>query len=123
MHANNWLNVTVILSKNKRNKNMTTYRKSNGNRIKKSVIDARVRKAKAEKLQNQFDEFEYNFCESIDCGSNGSGTRLDCAHIISVKKCQERGQSELAYAVSNISIQCRECHQKYDKLNLQFGNS
>jgi len=40
---------------------MNYYRKSNGDRISKSEIDSKVRKAKAEKLEEQREELGYNF--------------------------------------------------------------
>lgn len=99
---------------------MNTYKTSTGERLKKSVIDSLVKKAKKEKLKQQFEEFGFNFCE--DCHISG-GVFLDCSHDISVKECQESGQAEKAFDVENIKIRCRSCHQKKDKLNVQFGQS
>jgi len=98
---------------------MNYYRKSNGDRISKSEIDSKVRKAKAEKLEEQREEYGYNFCDTC---SKSSGTFLDCAHVESVKSCQENGRSEKAYDKGNIKILCRECHQIFDKLDLKFNN-
>lgn len=69
-------------------------------------------------LEKQFDNYGYNFCE--DCGHNGSGTRLDCSHDISVKKAKEEGKTEQCWNVGNIVIRCRICHQIKDKNNIQF---
>ena len=99
---------------------MNTYQTSTGERLKKSVIDSLVKKANKEKLKQQFEEFGFNFCE--DCHISG-GVFLDCSHDISVKECQESGQAEKAFDVNNIKIRCRSCHQKKDKLNVQFGQS
>ena len=96
---------------------MNSYRLSNGEYIKKSVIDARVRMAKCDKLNIQLVNEGFNSCE--DCGQS-TGTYLDCAHIESVKSCQENGRSEKAYDVDNIRILCRKHHQEYDGLDLKF---
>lgn len=97
---------------------MNTYSTSTGERFTQSQIDAKIKKAKAEALQNQIDNYDYNFCEQ--CGKNGSGTYLDCSHEISVKRAKEEGKTEQAWNVKNIVIRCRKCHQKHDKLNVQF---
>lgn len=92
---------------------MNSYSCSDGTRLKQSVIDSLIRKAKEQKLREQFDEHRYNFCE--DCNIS-NGTYLDCSHNKSVKKCKEDGETELAFSVSNITIRCRSCHQKHDNL-------
>ena len=91
---------------------MNTYKTSTGERLSKSVIDARVRKAKKEKIDEQFGEHGYNFCE--DC-KRSAGVYLDCSHDVSVDQCQKQGKSELAYDTNNITIRCRDCHRKHDK--------
>ena len=96
---------------------MSSYKLSNGDYIKKSVIDARVRKAKEQVISNQLYEYGYNFCE--ECGKS-SGVRLDCSHRESVDSCQKNGRSEKAYDVNNIQVLCRGCHQKRDGLDLRF---
>ena len=97
---------------------MNTYKCSNGDRLRKSVVDSLIRKAKGEKVRQQYEENGYNHCES--CGIS-NGTYLDCSHDIPVKKCQEEGKTELAFDVENITILCRECHQKKDGLNLKWS--
>jgi hypothetical protein len=92
---------------------MNTYQTSKGERIKQSVIERLIRKAKEQKLRQQFDEFDYNFCEHCLISS---GTYLDCSHKISVKDAKESGRTELCFDVNNIDILCRKCHQKRDKL-------
>jgi len=91
---------------------MGSYKTSSGERLQKSVIDSRVRKAKKQKINNQLEEFGFNFCEECD---KSSGVYLDCSHDISVDKCQKEGRSELAYDVNNITIRCRECHKIHDR--------
>lgn len=98
---------------------MNSYSTSTGERFTSKRIDELIRQAKAFKLLIQVDISDYNFCEQ--CGKNGQNTRLDCSHDISVKKCKDEGRAELAWAVSNITILCRECHQKKDGLNLKFN--
>lgn len=93
-----------------------SYRMSNGERVVKSVIDRRVRQAKAEKIQNMLDEHGYIFCEETGCGKNtNAGEPIDCSHEISVYDCQKEGKTELAWNVSNIKMRCRTCHRKHDK--------
>lgn len=96
---------------------MNYFKTSTGKRVSKATIDRKVRAAKAVKLDMQKHAYGFNFCE--DCKRNGSGTRLDCSHEISVDECQKSGRVELAWSVYNIKIRCRECHQKHDKLNIQ----
>lgn len=102
---------------------MNTYQTSCGTRLKKSVIDSLIRKAKAAKLRQQFEQYGYNFCEHKKkdgsvCLRSG-GVRLDCSHDISVNEAQNSGRVELAFDVDNITIRCRECHQEYDRNNIQ----
>lgn len=91
---------------------MATYKTTNGERVQKSIIDARIKQAKAAKLEQFMDEYGYYFCE--ECQTNQG--RIDCSHTISVKEAQESGQSELAWSVDNIKLRCRSCHQKLDNL-------
>jgi len=90
---------------------VNTYQTSDGERIKKSVIDGRIRKAKEQKLTDMKDEHGYVFCENCCMSSD----ILDCSHDIPVKECQEEGKSELAWDVKNITIRCRQCHRRHDK--------
>lgn len=97
---------------------MNTYQTSSGERFSQSQIERKITEAKAKTLEKQIDDFGYNFCEQ--CGKNASGTRLDCSHDISVKRAKEEGRTEECWNVKNIIIRCRSCHQKHDKLDLQF---
>ena len=92
---------------------MNHYRCTNGDKVSKSTIDYRIRKAKKKKVQMQLNEFGYIFCEEKDCGAS-AGVYLDCSHDISVDECQKTGRSELAWDVNNITIRCRDCHNKHD---------
>jgi hypothetical protein len=92
---------------------MNTYKTSNGERIEQSKIEVLIRKAKEQKLKQQFNEFDYNFCEHCLVSS---GTYLDCSHKISVKEAKESGRTELCYDVNNLDVLCRKCHQVRDKL-------
>lgn len=98
---------------------MNTYKTSTGERLKQSVIERLITKAKAQKVKEQFEEHSYNFCEQ--CGKS-NGTYIDCSHNESVKSCKENGRVEKAFDVNNITMLCRECHQIKDKLNIQNGN-
>ena len=98
---------------------MAKYRCSNGDYVTKEFIDRKVREAKEKKLQAQIDEYGYNFSEVS--GHNGSGTRLDNAHIKSVDWCQKNGCTELAWDVNNIMIMTREEHQRYDRNDVQLN--
>lgn len=96
---------------------MNTYSDSEGNRYTQSQIDSRIRKAKAQLLENQINDFGYNFCEQ--CGKS-RGDYLDCSHDISVKKAKDEGNTELCWKVGNMTVLCRTCHQAKDKLHVQF---
>lgn len=96
---------------------MNTYKCSNGERLKQSVIDRLITKAKAQKVREQSEEHGYNFCE--ECGIS-NGTYLDCSHNESVKSCKENGRTEKVFDTGNITMLCRKCHEKKDKLNIQF---
>lgn len=96
---------------------MNTYSTSNGERFTQAQIDRKIRQAKAQLIENQLNDFGYNFCEQ--CGKS-RGDYLDCSHDISVKKAKEEGQTELCWKVQNMTLLCRTCHQEKDKLNLQF---
>lgn len=98
---------------------MGTYRCSDGTRVSQAQIDRRVKKAKAQKLQQLLDEQNFFSCE--ECKHNGSGTKLDLSHDVSLKDAKERGETELCWDVENLTLLCRSCHQKKDRLNLQFG--
>lgn len=97
---------------------MNTYKCSNGERLKQSVIERLIRKAKFDKVDKQFIEYGYNFCEN--CGKS-SGEYLDCSHNISVKEAKETGRTELAFDVNNITMLCRTCHAKKDKLDIKWS--
>ena len=90
--------------------NMNHYYTSDEERVAKSVIDSKVRKAKSNALSEQFWEYGYNFC--VDC--NTSNGRLDCSHTISVDEAQKTRRTELAWDEDNIKVRCRECHIKHD---------
>jgi hypothetical protein len=92
---------------------MNSYKCSDGSRLKQSVIERLISKAKEQKVRQQFDEYGYNFCEQ--CGIS-SGTYIDCSHNISVKEAKETGRTELCYDINNITMLCRKCHQIKDKL-------
>jgi len=99
---------------------MNYYRMSNGDRISKKEIDARVRKAKEIVLRNQIDELGYNVC--CVCGRNDCKP-IDCSHNKSVDWCQKNGCAELSWDITNIEPTGRNCHKKKDGLDLQFSTT
>ncbi len=104
----------------------THYHTSDGERISKTEIDHRVREVKRQKLEEQLNDYGYNFCvecvkKTINYLPDSMNFRtLDCSHIKSVDECQKTGHSELAWDKDNIRILCRFHHQEYDKNNLKF---
>lgn len=96
---------------------MNSYETSSGERLKQSVIDSLIKKAKGQKIRIQFDDNGYNFCE--ECGIS-TGVYLDCSHDESVKSCKENGRTEKCFDTDNITILCRSCHEKKDKLNIKW---
>ena len=98
---------------------MNTYKCSDGTRVTQSQIDARIRKTKAQLVQNQFDEYGYNFCTK--CCKNDCKP-IDCSHNVSVKDCKEQGRTELAWNINNMELIGRIHHKEKDGLNLQFKN-
>ena len=49
---------------------MNHFRCSDGTKVTKAYIDRKVTEAKRLKIQNQLDDYGYNFCE--ECGINAS---------------------------------------------------
>ena len=90
---------------------MNHFYTSSEDRVAKSVIDSRVRKAKTNVLSAQYWEFGFNFC--VDC-LRSSGVYLDCSHTVSVDEAQKTRRSELAWDENNVKVRCRECHINHD---------
>ena len=61
---------------------MNSYSCSDGSRLKQSVIDRLIKKAKAEKLRQFIDENGYIFCE--ECNTSNA-FKFDCSHNLPVK--------------------------------------
>ena len=101
---------------------MGTYRTSSGERVKKSVIDRRVREAKRQKLELFCDDNNTNKVWCEECGENEAYAIIDCSHDISVDECQKSGRSELAWDIDNITLRCRVCHKKHDGNILKFND-
>ncbi len=95
-----------------------TYSTTDGSRVTRKHIEARIRRAKEEVVAKQVLDKGYNFCQ--ECGR--SQVILDCAHKIPVKVCLGNGMAELAWDGNNIRILCRECHREHDNTNLKFKN-
>jgi hypothetical protein len=98
---------------------MNTYSTTNGERYTTEEINRKMKKAKAELLDEQRQIHGYNFC--IKCKNNDCKP-VDCSHDISVKWAKENGQAELCWDKSNMEPVGRNCHKIKDKLNLQFTN-
>lgn len=85
---------------------------STGEVMSRAEFDNRIRRAKAKRLQINLDKYGYIVCE--DCKRNDCKP-IDCSHDKSVKACIEDGVPELAYAVDNITMRGRRCHNIHDK--------
>lgn len=96
---------------------MNTFEDSNGNKYTKATIDRKVNDAKRMRMNQQLNEYGYNFCE--DCKRNDCKP-VDMSHDISVDRCQKDKNIplELAWDVSNITPVGRPCHKRKDKLYL-----
>jgi hypothetical protein len=92
---------------------MNTYSTSDGERLAKSTIDARIRKAKQQFLEDFRDEHGYHFCEHC----KRSDKTLSCSHIVSVDQCQKAGMSEISYDVNDLELLCLSCHAKAELLS------
>jgi hypothetical protein len=91
---------------------MGNWRKSNGDKISKQTLDARIAKAKKEYSEG----FDYIYCERHE--------RNDCkhiarSHIVSVNTCQNSGRSELAYCQNNLEHLCQTAHQEIESWSHQ----
>lgn len=97
--------------------NTPTYSDSLGNRYTTDQIERKIKRAALEKLDIQFMEHGYNFCER--CKRNDCRP-IDISHTVSRKKAKEDGESELLWDLDNLEILGRKCHKKKDKLDLKF---
>ena len=94
---------------------MNTYSDKNGNRYTTPQIEARIKKNALLKLELQFVEHGYNFCEH--CKQNDDKP-IDVSHTVSRKQAKENGTVELLWDLDNLEILGRKCHKIKDKLNL-----
>ena len=106
---------------------MKTYSNTNTHKDKYSQksytsaqIESKNAKAKKRLRKIQIETHGYEYC--MDCGKNKNDTYLDVSHQKSKDWCIKNSEIELIWDVNNMRIRCRECHKKYDKLNLQFKN-
>jgi len=93
--------------------NKPTYSDSNGNRWTTEQIERKSNLAAKELLQEQFNEYHYNFCTS--CKRNDCKP-IDVSHTVSRKKAKELGQVELIWDKNNMEILGRKCHKIKDNL-------
>ena len=91
---------------------MNYYFTSDGQRVSKSEVDRKVRKAKEMKISQMINEYGYVFCE--ECGMNDCKP-VDCSHDKSVDWCQKNRCVELAWDINNITMRGRKCHRIKDK--------
>jgi len=100
---------------------MNSFICSDGTRINKSTLDFRVREAKKKKIQDMIDNDGYVHCEECD-RNESTGVPIDCSHTKSVNWCQKNSCAELSWDwVNNFKMLCRICHQKHDKLGVQWS--
>lgn len=91
---------------------------STGERITRKAYDNRITAAKKQKIDEFIEENGYVYCEI--CERNDCKP-VDCSHDKSVDWCIKNGCPELAYDIDNITLRGRDCHKKYDGLDLQFN--
>jgi len=90
-----------------------SFKTSEGDQVKKTTIDARIRTCKKEFTDQAIEEGK-QYCWA--CGS--TRRRLSCSHIISVNKCQNDGRAEVAYLADNLQLECLECHAETERGNI-----
>lgn len=95
-----------------------TFQSSDGTRYTQAQINARVRKAKAEFLQEFASKHGYHYCE--ECQLNYLHCRLSVSHTISEKEAKENGRVELCWDKENFRLLCLQCHGEHDGLNTQL---
>ena len=93
---------------------MNSYECSDGTRLKQSVIERLITKAKAQKVRRFLDDNGYVFCENCKVSNS---FKFDLSHRVSIKDAKESGRTELCFDVENLDFLCRECHKKRDGLN------
>jgi len=93
--------------------NMNTYSDTNGKRYTTPQIERRIKKVALELLEEQRNEFGYNFCQR--CRHNDCKP-IDISHTISRKKAKENGCVEVLWDKSNLEILGRKCHKLKDGL-------
>jgi len=93
---------------------VANYLTSTGERWSQDKLDREIRKAKAIKKQQFYDDHGYYFCE--DCGKNENTGYIDMSHDISVQRCKDNGRADDAADPDNLTLRCRSCHRKYDNM-------
>jgi len=89
---------------------MPRYKTSDGEYVEKSVIDRRIREAKAEIYNDRLHP-----CEAT--GQSPSVEPIDMSHVISVNDCQRLGKSDLAWSQDNIYLECRSAHRDWEDMH------
>lgn len=86
---------------------MGTFRMSNGDKIKKELLNTRISKAKEIYSDSFLSEKGYHYCERCERNDCNGVSR---SHIISVDECQKSGRAELAYCQQNLELLGQKCH-------------
>ena len=81
--------------------NKPHYKDSQGNKYTTEQINRLSDEAAKLKLQIQFDEYRYYFCEK--CGRNDCKP-IDVSHTVSRKKAKENGNVEILWDLDNLEI-------------------
>lgn len=111
-------NIGKINSVSKTNR----YTQSDGTKISAAALDRNIKLAKAIKISEMVENYDYIFCE--DCNEFGLPPQprnemelkiIDCSHNISVDEAKDSGRAELCYDVDNIRMRCRIHHKIHDK--------
>ena len=102
--------------------------KHSGIRYSEKEIKVMISKAKSQLLENQSDEYGFNYCvkcqemaeQGIRIPNDMSHQRITCAHIKSVKECKEDSDIETLFSPDSMVVECLWHHQRRDKLHTQF---
>ena len=94
---------------------MNTYSDIDGERYTTPQIESRIKKAALLKLEEQRNDHGYNFC--VKCKRNDCKP-IDVSHTVSRKEAKESGRVSILWALENLELLGRPCHQEKDGLGL-----
>jgi hypothetical protein len=96
-----------------------TWEASDGTRYTSQEVAKNIHDAKARKKGKMMAVHGYFYCE--DCGRTDCEPPFDMSHEVSVDMCKKKGMVELAWDdVNNLKLRGRKCHQRKDRLDLQW---